>query len=665
MDIYNKRALKILELFMNSKKELNGESIALVVGVTSRTVRNDIREINSFIKKYDAEIISQIGLGYNLKINNIEKFEQLKRELDLNARNISFNDSVVPSEPEDRIKYIISKLLLNSLNGSKNIDLFDLADELFIGTTTLKKDLKSVEKIVQKFALKLVISQKNGIYISGNEAKLRYCISEIIFNQNNLITIEGLNIYEDIFKNEEVNKIKEFLLNAITHYNIRITDIAFKNLLIHIVIMLKRVKNDKKMDYDETDIKILENSIEFKCAKEILEKVKVLLNLEFGKEIYYLTQHLVSSKKFSIEDLENDYECKNAVELILNRIKQDTNINLSDDHNLINGLAIHLSVAINRIRFEMNIRNEFLDSMKNSYPLAFELAVIASEVIDKIYQIKTNENEIGFLAIHFGAALERMGLNEKEEIKSAIIVCAFGVATTMLLKEKIRKNFGHKIKVVKTCPLYELNLEMIESVDLILTTVPIEKFNSDKIKKINILLNNDDLYNLGKIINKTEKMNSDIDYSNIFRKDLFFANVRAEKKEDVLEKITNIMIEKKYITENIKKSIYKREEMATTELGSLVAIPHALLNDMKEALVAVAILEKPIIWEAEKVQIVLLISIPKSKYEIWERVFRNLYEYLIDSYGANKLIKHCNYQNFISDLNSQEKMSYVKARRKE
>ena len=89
---------------------------------------------------------------------------------------------------------------------------------------------------------------------------------------------------------------------------------------------------------------------------------------------------------------------------------------------------------------------------------------------------------------------------------------------------------------------------------------------------------------------------------------------------EAMEYVTGIMEQKGYITESVKQSIFKREEMATTELGSLVAIPHALLNNTQEAVVSVLILKKPILWENERVQVVLLLNIPKDKYAIWEVV---------------------------------------------
>mgnify|MGYP000674203911 CR=1 FL=1 len=62
------------------------------------------------------------------------------------------------------------------------------------------------------------------------------------------------------------------------------------------------------------------------------------------------------------------------------------------------------------------------------------MAIIASEVIEQEENVKTNENEIGFLAIHFGASLERNKLNE-EMGKTAIIVCATGLFYCSFIKK--------------------------------------------------------------------------------------------------------------------------------------------------------------------------------------------------------------------------------------
>ena len=241
---------------------------------------------------------------------------------------------------------------------------------------------------------------------------------------------------------------------------------------------------------------------------------------------------------------------------------------------------------------------------------------------------------------------------EAEPRKKAIIVCYAGVATAMLIKEKIEQNFGHKIEVIKTCSQQEVSQELIDQVDLVLTTAELSELQSDKIKKINLFLDETDIQLIGNILKEDQK--DEIDYRKIFRKELFFYDVEFKNKEEILEHMTREMQIRGLISKEGSKSVFKREEMSTTELGNMVAIPHAMSNDSEEAVVSVMVLKKPILWENEKVQVVLLLNVPKSQYNMWEVVFKRLYQYLIGDQGVTKLIKDKDYDDFIRHLERNE-----------
>ena len=51
--------------------------------------------------------------------------------------------------------------------------------------------------------------------------------------------------------------------------------------------------------------------------------------------------------------------------------------------------------------------------------------------------------------------------------------------------------------------------------------------------------------------------------------------------------MANAMMKKGYIDEAVKASIFKREEISTTEMGGLIAIPHAMLNDIERFAVSI------------------------------------------------------------------------------
>ena len=75
------------------------------------------------------------------------------------------------------------------------------------------------------------------------------------------------------------------------------------------------------------------------------------------------------------------------------------------------------------------------------------------------------------------------------------------------------------------------------------------------------------------------------------------------------------------------------------------------------------VLKKPVIWENEKVQVILMLNIPQSKYDVWEIVFKNLYQFLIGNSGVAKFVKQPCYKQFIEDLLKQEEKLKEASRR--
>ncbi len=646
MEIQNKRILKILELFDTERKVMDSSSIAAMVGVSSRTIRNDIKEANALLKAHGVQILAEPGVGYVFKIHDEASYQAFKDEQSGEGRKDWLKKHIIPSDHNDRISFIIAELLLNALHG-KIITEAELADELFISLSTLKKYMKDIKKSLHRFGVEITADRTNGIGIKGDEAQIRYCISEYIFNSNDLVDLASNEFYCELFSLDEIEQVKQIILTVILKYNIHLTDIAFKNLLVHVIITMKRADGKNTTEYSADEMSVLDGSLYFSAAKEIINTILTQLQVDITNEVYYLTQHFVSSKKLmgNDEDAGARREYRELVETILAKIKADIGIDLSGDEELISGLMIHLGAALNRLRFNMNIRNEILAPIKKNYPLAFEMAVIASKVLNNKEKLRTNENEMGFLAIHFGAAMERRKCNEKTAM-TAIIACGTGLSTAMFVKSRLQRKFGKQLQILKVSPLYEITQESIKEVDFVFTTVPIHGISSEKIILVEPILTEEDLSKIETILlGDREEIRE-----HFFKKDLFIAGLKASTKTEVLEKMTDLMLKKGYMDLAGKESVFAREQMASTELGGLIAIPHALENHSEEAAIAVAVLEKPIVWDKEKVQVVFLLSIPKSKCRVWEPVFERLYRYFISDFGVNTLIKNAKFEVLIEKL---------------
>ena len=105
------------------------------------------------------------------------------------------------------------------------------------------------------------------------------------------------------------------------------------------------------------------------------------------------------------------------------------------------------------------------------------------------------------------------------------------------------------------------------------------------------------------------------------------------------------MYELGYIDEVMKNSFMEREKLSSTEIGNMVAIPHALVGDVKKPGIYVAILKEPIKWVYSEVQLVMMIAIDKDIFLEHENLFLDIYNPVDEMYKVEKIInkKDLNY----------------------
>lgn len=191
----NKRRKRIFNMLKSHPQGLNGEAISQQLGVSSRTIRSDIKALQDALGQYNIRIFSSPTKGY--RFSQIEHLSSIEHEL--------FKDNMSNLETsKQRINYILYKLLANTLNDI-SITQNDLAEEMYISLSTLKIHLNEVKNILKKYDLRVTQYKTKGIKISGEETKLRYCIVDIKnihleneFFQDLIINID-INLLDDTY----------------------------------------------------------------------------------------------------------------------------------------------------------------------------------------------------------------------------------------------------------------------------------------------------------------------------------------------------------------------------------------------------------------------------------------------------------------------------------
>lgn len=648
-----KRELKIISFLIDKDHYITGDEISNFVGVSSKTLRINIRNINQKLKKIDSQIACIKGSGYILEISDRKIFN--KELIKLYEENIN-NDNVIPTTHEGRVVYIIKKLLFLELKFNKGITHSELCELLFIGLTTLKADLIEVKRKLEKFQIEVLKDGIKGVALKGTEENIRSCISYYVFRrfENDIINLDTVGL---IFEKDYIEKIDDILIATINKNNIKITDISFYNLLIHILIAIKRVKNENNLEKvifaDE-----LKESYEYEVAKEIANNIFQETNVDLSEEeIYYITQHLYTRKIIDGDSEENGLDLKDKyislVIAILDYIENVIGIDFRKDKSLIWSLAIHLKSAITRIKYDMHITNDMLLETKKNYPFAYKISSIAAQYIEKQIEKAVNDDEIGFICLHFAAALERIKSGKIKAKLRTIIVCASGLGTSMIISAKIKSQFSNSIEIVKIIPLNELEQVDKDSYDIIISTIKIDsnayELGEKKIMYISPILKVKDISLIKEFVeeNKEDYL---LKFLECTDEELFFPEENLKSKEDILNFMLDKMVEKQFIKENDKECFYKRENMSSTEIGNLIAIPHAIDINPEVSKICILINKRAVKWDEENIRLVILMSIQKELYEEFGEIFENIYSVLSDEEKILKLLNVKSYKDFIKLL---------------
>src|SRR5699024_5352324 len=172
---------------------------------------------------------------------------------------------------------------------------------------------------------------------------------------------------------------------------------------------------------------------------------------------------------------------------------------------------------------------------------------------------------IGYIAVHFGLALERKRSNLSRDIKRILVVCSSNVATSILIKKTLLKSLNNHLIKIETIDTQSFKEISHYNFDLILTTIPLE-IQSQKhetiIKRIKPVISSQDLQEIKKILNNQEVKNEKI--QSFFTRNLFFKGLKMKNKNEVLEYVTRKMEHFNYIDKKTTKTNFAIDSIATT-----------------------------------------------------------------------------------------------------
>lgn len=566
MIIYSVRALNIIEILKNSHDPVSSLALSEEIGCSTKTIQSEIKDINKNSK--DGKIISIRGIGYKIEG--------------------SFDDIAIPSQylgNVDRIDYIIKNLINLTTKPENTVKLEELADSMYISVSTVKNDLKEVKSILKKYNISVVSKHKQGIAIQASEDDITSFILDICSKKDNELNLKDF-LSEKVSNN--IFNLKNIILNMLGREHLVLSDTEFKNLCSIIFIKLSRSNQDES-EFIQAYI------------KDYIIQRELIMNDDKNKE-----KIIRAIKKF----------CKN--------LKIATSIDLSQDEIFETCLYNHINSIYKKMKLGINQYGVLPIDIRIKYPYAYELGKIAKKTIEEELGLKLDDEEISNIAVHVGGAIERSEHNQKKKVFKVIIVCVSGIGTSMLVKNKLEYLFEGKIEIVKIIPAYLIDYINVMEVDFIISTVDI-KCERVPVITVSPLLNDNEVKIIEKFM-KTGKMYKEVETRDLFDRNLFFTDLDFNTKEEVIEYMGSQLVNQGVIDDEMKKSFFDREKIATTEIGHMVALPHGANGKILKNKIAVGILKNPIHWTLDNVRLVLILAIDKDEIFDYEKLFSTIYK---------------------------------------
>ncbi len=620
------RTANMLQFFLKTPV-ITVSTLASKLNVSDRTVRNDIKKLNEELR--ECAIIEGKQGSYSLRIFNADYFYEKFAQL------IETDDFLNSSR--NRMDYTFGKLM----RSENPLILDELAYEMNIGRTTLVSDIKKLREELEKYRLSIIGKTSKGLMLQGAETDIRKYVLEKNYDQ----------IYDKYPLDSEIaDEISEMFCQYSFEKNVQQSFEKF------IILMLDRFLTGHYIGSLSSEYYSLTSRQEFKIVDELIDNIADILQVEFPIEEKLFTLLPIVGMRtpadiHEMHEIELDERIESLLDKIFYEIWQEMDIQIKVG-KFKEEFSYHLMFMLNRLRFGVHLVNPLLDDLKEKYPLAYEMAGVATRVISEECHMTVNEDERGYLAAYFGVFLTEKDLQRRKKVQIAVVY-EVGIVTARLIAAQLKRVLGTSSELTLIAD-DKADTDTLNQYDIVLSTVKLTVECERPVIQIH------EIFDEREILQKIEKakywdqmdnfvldnnwfvMTGLLDESRFFILD--DVNTYEEAKSCMIHQLERA----NQVDEGFLKRLERREAKGTMIFEHSVAIPHAVQLASDKILLAIGVSNTPIKYdENHDIQIIFLLGLPE-KISDDDRLLIRMYDEII---------------NITQDSTMLEKMKKVKSYR--
>ena len=574
------RTAKILRIFITSDYPVTLEQLEEEFHTSSRTIRNELREINLLLRTNQLPEVKNLRKkGYHLLLDKDQK-----------QRLLYQMDSSEGEQYLDRESRIFDLILSFSL-GKNATFLYQKEEAYQISKSSLDEDMRRVRNILKEYGIEVLSVPKQGIVLQGAERSIRTMIYDVINTSVGVISPQGeqeasvnLTILHHYISPQLLKKLEQLYVDSVD----KMEDAIYRNqLLVFTAVWLSRYMREdliassawEAADTPQSDIRDFVTAI---CDAFQLSPPEV--------EIKYIVFML---NTFNSRDMNNSIEWVQAQLLsiqLMQFVEEKTKIPFSRKEEMLQeGLYKHLVGLINRVKSDIQIVNPLKENVKKNYGNIYSAIRHFTPSIEQVTGKQITEDEIAFLTIHFSTSVSAIN-QDLHYIYKAVVICNHGVATGKLLSENLKELFN--IEVLAVLSSRELDLIEKLDVDLIFSTVAIH-YSKKPVLELEPIIKEESKKRITSFLNTNQKLKRLVSHQDSTQ--LFYALIETIEKSggevsgniykelETLFDQNHLTINKKEIQpmleDVLKDSNILLNEQVTTWEDSIRRVSEPLINE--------------------------------------------------------------------------------------
>lgn len=635
----NKRQFDLLNRLVHEREPITGKELANTYLVSTKTIYNDIKVLNDFLKPYSSEVVKKPSAGIYIEIDKKFRHQLLEK----------FQDNSETEVNKEEFK-LLFEFLLNS-----KVDLLDWSLEHYISESTIRREIYDLEKELNPNGIRIQ-KQQGKFILFGEESQIRKYFRNKLLHGIPHVNLDAMQ-QAGYVSSKRIQLVSQVMNRYLEQYQFSVAHDFRHYLLLDLLIFDIRWSNGFKVEqqkaFDSNSPKIIETYL---LARDLLNEIA---GEEIDEaEIVTLSQILISIGNYASAYLGSNPKIEKTIDEFITMVGDLAGIQLQNDEYLRGMLLNHLPAMIMRLKNRIHLKSNLIEDIKYQYGILYNFVWLSGKIFMDNFGVELTDIEAALLTIHLEIAVEK--INQPMRI---YVVCPHSLATSELLLNQVRKITGQFDNIEKVEFSKAKDLE-VNSNDLVISSVSLGDVEYEYIH-VGTIMKEEDLFKIQKrFLTYTMGQNQsnylikdDEELAQRLIKRLIGDSIYLKKKTGDAEKCLTEMINlsKKENLENSKYeiTIRHRENLGITSTYTGIALPHANPKEVKTSELIMMTLDKPIYWGQNLIKVVMLIAISEKELDIYKDALKMIYSKIDSSSYIQHLWEAKDKESFLTALFSE------------